>query len=393
MMWFFGRNTASITYLKNTKLRWVIATVLAMTIGSTAQAHKPSDSYLRIRGGNDVLTAQWDIALKDLEFIIGLDANQDGDVTWGELKDKRDAISAHALSRLRIAADETACGVEVTELKVTEHSDGSYAVLELATDAAGDSRVLKIEYSLLFDVDPTHRGLVLYENGANASTYVLSPTDSTLEIDTSESGLLKTFVTYVGEGVWHIWIGFDHILFLISLLLPAVLVLKDKAWRPVEEFKPALRTVTKVVTVFTIAHSITLWLAVMDYVTIPSQLIEATIAFSIIVTALNNLYPVLPFSSWVIAFAFGLIHGFGFANVLLDLGLSNVTLGVSLFGFNVGVELGQLTIVLVFLPFAYLLRRTEFYKWGIFRLGSVVVVVVASIWMYERVFNTEILGF
>lgn len=392
-MWFLGRNTASIAYETHTHSRWVIAAILAMTFGSTAQAHKPSDSYLRIRGGNDVLTAQWDIALKDLEFIIGLDANQDGDITWGELKDKRDAISAHALSRLRIVADETECGVEVTELKVTEHSDGSYAVLELATDAAGDSRVLKIEYSLLFDVDPTHRGLVLYENGATVSTHVLSPTDSKLEVNTSESGLLKTFATYVGEGVWHIWIGYDHILFLISLLLPAVLVLNNKAWQPVEEFKPALRTVTKVVTVFTIAHSITLWLAVMEYVAIPSQFIEATIAFSIVVTALNNLYPILPFSSWVIAFAFGLIHGFGFANVLLDLGLSSVALGVSLFGFNVGVELGQLAIVLAFLPFAFLLRHTELYKWVVFRLGSVVVAVVALIWMYERIFNTEILGF
>lgn len=369
--------------------------LLLSCFGSVSHAHKPSDSYLRITGGGELLTAEWDIALKDLEFLLGLDANQDGDITWGELKSQRDAVTAHALSRLRITADGIECKLQAKELMVTQHSDGSYAVLQLLTDASGHAETLKIEYSLLFEVDPTHRGLVLYNNGESASTHVLSPTEPELELQTSESGLLNTFVTYVGEGVWHIWIGFDHILFLLSLLLPAVFVLKAEAkeWQPVEAFRPALHTVTKVVTVFTIAHSITLWLAVMEYVTIPSQFIEATIAFSIVVTALNNLYPILPFPSWVIAFAFGLIHGFGFANVLLDLGLSNVTLGVSLFGFNVGVELGQLAIVLIFLPFAYALRRTGFYKWVIFRFGSVAVALVALIWMYERIFNAEILGF
>ena len=170
------------------------------------------------------------------------------------------------------------------------------------------------------------------------------------------------------------------------------MILKDRSWLPVEEFKPALRTVTKVVTVFTIAHSITLWLAVMEYVTITSQVIEATIAFSIVVTALNNIYPFLRVSSWVIAFGFGLIHGFGFANVLLDLGLSNVALGVSLFAFNVGVELGQLAIVIVYLPIAYALRKTKFYETVIFKLGSAVVVIVGVIWTIERVLNVEIPG-
>ena len=91
-------------------------------------------------------------------------------------------------------------------------------------------------------------------------------------------------------------------------------------------------TVLKIVTVFTVAHSITLWLAVMEYVTLPAQLVESTIALSIVITALNNLYPVLPLSGWAIAFVFGLVHGFGFANVLIDLGLSSATLAVALLG-------------------------------------------------------------
>jgi hypothetical protein len=102
---------------------------------------------------------------------------------------------------------------------------------------------------------------------------------------------------------------------------------------------------------------------------------------------------VLPLSGWAIAFVFGLVHGFGFANVLIDLGLSKSTLAVALLGFNVGVELGQMAIVLIFFPLAYLLRGTRFYRRVLFQFGSLVIAGIAALWMYERIFNAEILGF
>lgn len=355
-------------------------------------AHKASDSYLKITGGQSDLAIQWDIAIKDLELLIGVDQNQDGEVTWGELKSKQQQIAAYAISRLAISADGQSCDLRLIEMKVTNHSDGGYAVLNLSTGVSGDAEVLDIDYQFLFEEDPTHRGLVLFESGAVASTHVLSPTDSNLELKTGEVNFWSTFVDYVREGVWHIWIGLDHILFLISLLLPAVLIRRSRRWEGVDEFGPALGSVLKIVTVFTIAHSITLWLAVMEYVVLPSQLVESTIAFSIIVTAANNLFPFVKIPGWIIAFFFGLIHGFGFANVLIDLGLSSVNLAVSLFGFNVGVELGQLAIVAVFLPIAFLLRKTKFYEFAILKLGSVLIAIIAIIWMIERIGNFEILG-
>jgi len=369
----------------------LLGLLLAWLLSTPALAHKPSDSYLTITGGGKQLTAKWDISLKDLEYLIGLDADQNGEITWGELKAKRQAITAHALSRLRITADGRDCDLKVTELLVTRHSDGTYAVLAMQTDCPGDAAVLNIHYNLLFDADPTHRGLVLYNKGALARTHVLSPSVQSLEMQTDEIRLWQSFMDYVREGIWHIWIGFDHILFLLSLLLPAVLVLRAGQWYPVESFRSACMSVLKVVTMFTLAHSITLWLAVMEYVTLPGQAVEATIALSIVITALNNLYPVLPLSNWAIAFLFGLVHGFGFANVLLDLGLSNVILALSLLGFNVGVELGQIAIVLIFLPLAYLLRSTKFYCLLVFRVGSVLIAIIAGLWMIERLFNIKII--
>jgi hypothetical protein len=357
---------------------------------SLALAHKPSDSYLRVTAGGERLAIEWDIALRDLELLIGLDANRNGEITWGEVKAQRQAIAAHALSRLHLTAAGEACDLKVAELLVTQHSDGAYVVLALETSCPGDVAVVTIDYNLLFDVDPTHRGLVLYADGPHTTTHVLSPGNSTLELRTGEGSIWHTLADYVREGVWHIWIGYDHILFLLSLLIPAVLVRRENRWHAVESFRPACMAVLKIVTVFTVAHSVTLWLAVMEYVTLPGRLVESTIALSIVITALNNLYPVLPLSGWAIAFVFGLVHGFGFANVLLDLGLSSLSLGVALLGFNVGVELGQIAIVLVFLPLAFLLRKTAFYRWAVLRLGSALVAIVGLLWLVERVFEVTI---
>ena len=333
---------------------------------------------------------QWDIALKDLDFQVGLDTNQNGEITWGEVKSRRSEIEAYALSHLEIAIADQPVGLSLSELMITKHSDGAYAALMIETDASSDLEAFNVSYSLFFDADPTHRGLVVFSNDVASSTFILSPASPMAEIEVGKTNMIGALLQFIWQGVWHIWIGFDHILFLISLLLPAVLIRKENKWESVETFWPACKAVLKIVTLFTVAHSITLWLAVMEYVTLPSRFVEATIAFSIIVTAVNNLFPVIKLPTWLIVFAFGLIHGFGFANVLVALGLSSVTLAISLFGFNVGVELGQLAIVLVFLPIAFLIRDTKFYRLVVLVGGSILIAIIAAIWVVERVGDYDI---
>ncbi|QDT67468.1 hypothetical protein MalM25_03670 [Planctomycetes bacterium MalM25] len=372
-------------------LRFFVALILAASSG-WCFAHKPSDSYLRIDGTAAAFAAEWDIAVRDLELLVGLDDDQDGKITWGELKQKQEAVAAHALSHLTVRSGRTPLPIEATDLRVTRHSDGAYAVLSLSGEPTSAAEPLELDYDLLFALDPTHRGLVLLRGDAGVSTTILSPEQPTVRLDPREITAFHTLAEYVREGVWHIWIGFDHILFLVTLLLPAVLVWREGSWSGAESFAAASRRVFRIVTMFTVAHSITLWLSVMEYVALPSQWVEASIALSIIVTALANLYPKLPVSGWKVAFLFGLIHGFGFANVLIDLGLTSGSLALALFGFNVGVELGQLAIVLAFLPVAYPLRGTWCYQTIVLRGGSVVVALVAAIWFYERTLNAEILG-
>ena len=245
----------------------------------------------------------------------------------------------------------------------------------------------------MFDVDPQHKGLLRLEYKGTTTTAIFSPDKATQHFELAEITLLRQFLDYAKEGVWHIWIGFDHILFLLSLLLPAVLIHSNKHWEPVAGFHPALIDVLKIVTAFTLAHSITLTLATLGVVTLPTRLVESAIAASVVLSALNNLFPLFEGRRWMVAFAFGLIHGFGFASVLADLGLPQNALLLALVGFNLGVEGGQLAIVSTFLPIAYYLRKTLFYRRVVLLAGSVVIMLLASVWLIERIFSIKLIGF
>jgi hypothetical protein len=145
----------------------------------------------------------------------------------------------------------------------------------------------------------------------------------------------------------------------VALLLPAVLQRQREQWEPVSNFHAALVSVVKIVTSFTLAHSLTRGAAVLDVITPPARLVESLIAISVMVAALNNLFRIIPARYLVgLTFVFGLIHGFGFASVLQELGLPHEALLLSLLGFNLGVELGQMAIVGMVLPLAYALRHS-----------------------------------
>ena len=377
------------------------ATFFAST---SALAHKPSDSYLTMsvpKDGSDV-TVRWDIALRDLDYVLQLDRDNDGALTWGEVRARGDDITKYATANLALSSKDKPCALTTSApMQLDKHSDGTYAVLSLsAVCGAALSDALQVKYSLLFDVDPSHRGLVQWLPPGSASkdgkadealSVILGTESATQNLPFQPPSQWQSFKQYVVEGVWHIWIGFDHILFLLSLLLPAVLIFKKindiKQLQPASSFWGAFKEVLKVVTAFTLAHSITLSLAALGYISLPSRLVESVIAASIIVAAISNIRGNLDTKRWVMAFGFGLIHGFGFASVLADLGLPQNALVTALIGFNVGVELGQLAIVAVFLPLAFWLRATKFYQVGVFKWGSVLIALMALYWLVQRAFD------
>ena len=373
-----------------------LAACLLLLLSFNALAHKPSDSYLALRVEGAHIRGQWDIALRDLEYAVGIDENGDGQITWGELRAKHRDIADYALARLKIAANGGDCTLEPTGHLVDEHSDGAYAVLRFSVGCrAAAIAAIAVDYRLFFDLDPTHRGLLRIEHPAGAVAAVLSPDRASQRFVLAEASRWSQFADYLREGVWHIWVGFDHILFLLSLLLPAVLAGAPTGRpfaQPAARFAPVFWDVFRIVTAFTLAHSITLSLAALAVISLPSRLVESVIALSVVLAALNNLFPVVGRARWIVAFGFGLVHGFGFASVLADLGLPQGALVLALVGFNVGVEAGQLAIVSGFLPLAYALRRSWLYRRIIFTGGSAAIALLAAVWLIERSLDLKLLS-
>ena len=378
-------------HLRQMLLTLLLTLLLSLGMAAPAAAHKPSDSFLMLQAGQGPragqLLGQWDIALRDLEHVLGLDADGDGQITWGELKARHSAIESYALQRLRVRVAAQACPLSATEHLVDQHSDGAYAVIRFSVGCPWPPEAtIEVDYRLFADVDSTHRGLLRWpssESPGKTLTAVLGPDRPTISLTPGAApSWAATLVQYGEEGVWHIWIGIDHVLFLVCLLLPAVF--RPGTREPVARLAPAFWDVARVVTAFTAAHSITLSLAALSVVTLPSRLVESAIALSVVLAALNNLKPLVSGRRWLVAFVFGLIHGFGFASVLADLGLPSDALFLALAGFNLGVELGQLAIVAFVLPLAYALRFGALYRSVIFTGGSVAVALLAAIWLAER---------
>ena len=338
------------------------------------------------------ITGQWDLALRDLEDAVGLDANDDGIITWAELSSRQEALSAYARSHLHIIGDDKPATLVVRDLLVDNHSDGAYAVLRFEIAGVGQPSRLDINYQAFFDLDPKHRGLLRLENAGHTTVGVFSPETPNQHFDLGAPSHTP-FFTFVAQGVWHIWSGYDHILFLLALLLPGVLRRQNGVWEPVTATRPAIINILKIVTAFTLAHSITLSLATLGIVHLPVRLVESSIAATVVVAALNNVIPFFAERGWMVAFGFGLLHGFGFANALADLGLHTGQMAATLFGFNLGVEIGQLTIVAVFMPLALSVRHLMFYQQFVLRAGSVAIMVVASTWLAERVLDFKWLPF
>lgn len=272
---------------------------------------------------------------------------------------------------------------------------------------------LDVFYDGVFDVDDRHRGFLTVEhnwkggvinNEAVISLY-FTPDDPTDTLSLNDSSAWKGFVAMIKQGVWHIWIGLDHILFLVALILPSVVRRRRESeentvvetipttfnffgWEPVLKFKPAFIYIVKIITFFTIAHTITLTLASLELVNLPSRIVESIIALSIGLAAYHNIKPIFKGKDWLIAFIFGLFHGFGFASVLSDLGLTSEYLTLSLLGFNIGVEIGQFLIIAGIFPILFFLRKTKIYP-KLLIYGSIFLIIVSLYWVTERVFDVS----
>ena len=358
--------------------------LICLLATASAWAHDPSRSLLTLAVNGAALHGRLDVSLRDLEDAIGLDADGDAAITWGEVAARSKDIERYASSRLSVQADGAVCRLEPTQRSVDQHGGTSFAVIDLEGACAAAPRSVRVTYGLLFDVDAAHRALLEIRSGGASTTAVLSAERPAFEADVATLSPWTSFVRFVTEGIWHIWHGYDHLAFVTLLVLPIVLGATRRGMRERTSARGAIMSIAGVITAFTAAHSLTLALATFGVISVPSRAVESAIALSVLVAALMNVLPNVPKLGAKLAFGFGLVHGLGFASALGDLGTSGAGVAVSLAGFNVGVELGQIAVVATALPLLFAVRGHGFGRAAVNYACSAACGVLAVAWLAQR---------
>lgn len=360
---------------------------------SAANGHTPSETHLTLFITPTNVVGQWDVALVDLQQGLRIEPDTFNALAADEQQRRLEALAIDTVTSLEVKADGIALAFSVTDLETVTLKSAEYARVKFAAPA-GTNRIaaLSINAQSLFRVDTNMHGLLRVEHAGRMETATFRAGASTRVFTLVEpASRVAQAWTYLRDGAEHICKGPDHVLFLLAPLLPAVLRREAGAWKGAAAFRPAALNIVKIVTAFTIAHSVTLSLAVLGIVTAPARVVEPLIAASVIAAAVNNVRPWFGERGWMVAFGFGLVHGLGLASGLIEFGLRQEALVLALVSFNVGVEVGQLGIVALFLPVSFGLRETRFYREVTLKFGSVAVVLVAAVWMAQRLFNIKVL--
>jgi hydrogenase/urease accessory protein HupE len=337
---------------------------------ASAQAHTTSISYADFRVTDQRLSYTLEVSPHDLAGLVGLAGPQESLVALETFVTAQSRLADAMRQGIVVENDGMACPATSVELDAASYPD----MLRLTTSytcAAPPGR-LAIVFQLFFNLDPAHKHLGKVQYQDHIETFLLTADRREFAIDISVTGAQGVVVPawhFLRLGVAHILTGYDHLLFLLALLLAG----------------GRLRHLVKIVTAFTIAHSLTLILATLGVVELPARLVEPIIALSIIYVAVENFFITQLNRRWIVTFVFGLVHGFGFYGVLRDLQLPQQALVLSLCTFNVGVEVGQVMIATLCYPALVLLARQR-WRWQAVYALSLVVGALGLYWFVERAF-------
>lgn len=375
----------------------LVAAIIFAAFAEESYGHATGESYVWLNVEESRITGRVEINLDDLRSKLDLPIPESDDDRMAALEAHRDEALTYINKHFRIEADGEQIPVEFTEIGLLDLTaeEGSYAQYFYTTPKGDVPDEVTLLNSLFVEDDFIHRSLVCVERNQKSgqefrgefAAMVFSATNPVQTLDLTNIETLMRPRDFIWQGVLHIWIGLDHILFIITLLLPAVLFYRDSSWQPVPGFKSAFWNILRIVTIFTVAHSITLSLAALGLISLPSWIVESVIALSIVLVALNIIRPWFHNKTWIVIFGFGLFHGMGFASVMGELPFRMVHLVKILIGFNLGVELGQLAIVAVVFPVIFFLRKHQVYVPVILRGGATLTGLVACYWFGERAFG------
>lgn len=359
-------------------LRCLLALAAVLGLTHSAAAHQADTSYTQITLEPDRVRTVATFDLHVLQRIVTIDVDDDGVITTEELVAAAPTMQAYLGDRIGLSLDDGAPGLGRPgsaswreDVSSVPWADWTQALVDFPFERPIDRHpdLLSLDYTTWNELGGSHSNLTrIVQPGYPETEIVFTADEPDFDYFTeAPASPWDTAARFVKLGAEHIWAGLDHILFLVALLVVS-----------------RLRELLQIVTAFTVAHSITLALAVLEIVEIPSRWVEAGIAATIVWVAYQNLRGRSGAHRWRLTFAFGLVHGFGFAGVLRDLELPTEGLVRSLAAFNVGVELGQVAIVAALFPVIALLRRTSLGSGAITGV-SAAVGLAGIVWLVERV--------
>lgn len=347
----------------------LVALVLGILVAlcGTASAHQVGLSRGDYVLTGDTLAIEIDFSHRELAAALpGLDANADGQLSAAELESGTATLDREVFARLDVKSGGRTCPVERTKVRL----EGEDAVLEARASCPGGAPDLALTFGFLVPFAAGHRHLAHVHAGVADQETVAIQSSPTVRVDAGRPIESSAGVgAYVKLGIEHILTGYDHLVFLFGLVV----------------IGGRLRGLLKAITAFTVAHSLSLALAVLGAWTPSPRLVEPAIALSIAYIGLENFYVKDAEKRWRITLPFGFVHGFGFAGALVERHLPRARLPAALLGFNVGVEIGQLAVFAVMLPLLVLARRSARVRTTGVRLANAAIIVVGLIWLVLRV--------
>ncbi|NHW37034.1 HupE/UreJ family protein [Paenibacillus aceris] len=391
----------------------ILIAFLLYAFSSHASAHALSASYTTIAFEQDKTGFTFSLDVLSVIESMDVDANKNGLLDADELEKNKHRLEEWIDDSLVLEKDGREQKAELTDLKLGKKGDKEVLTWELTYPAFAPGQTISINDGLYAGPsDSAYVNLLTSRHGNQVSETVLQgknrtwttllaeeqqqqqqqqqpapstsagtaqvdqPLQQTQQAQTSNQGTVSSadpatssWFSFFKLGINHILTGYDHMLFLLALLLR----------------KQSFKQYASIITAFTLAHSITLTLAVLGFISLPSRIVESVIALSICYVALENMFRKELRNRWIVTFLFGLIHGIGFSDILREMNLPKSHLAVDLISFNVGIECIQLCLVLVLLPILIFLQKKSFFRSTI-NIGSLVITALGGIWLVERMF-------
>ncbi|MFD0616115.1 HupE/UreJ family protein [Paenibacillus sp. GCM10027629] len=342
-----------------------IVTLLFFASARISFAHTQSMGYSAVYVKGNVI--DYELFLDQRDMLVHFDDNKDNNLENEELASQKESIESFIRKDLRIDVDSKPLTMEFLSMNVAKKGSIKGVMLQLKLTADEAIEQFNLHYNLVFEDAPIHTSVLLVHSGEFFHQDIIDINKKDVQIAIAQPGIGSVLWKYFVLGIEHILIGYDHLLFLLALVLIA------------SRFKDAL----KIVTAFTIAHSITLFLVASGRIQVIPSWVEALIALSICYVAVENIFVQKAKWRWLLTALFGLIHGMGFAGALAETGLPKDNLIGTLLMFNLGVETGQLMVLCLLLPLLLWLRRFPWYR-KMMISTSCLIFVLAFYWLLQR---------